>query len=157
MFPGQPNPLCARKNIVSNQKQRPNIKSDKLVVIFIPVRKGMMEEMKTFYGDVLSFTIYGSEFLVNNIENIRGQLQYSEITIDIAKNSLFQFNIERNFPEYCISLRQQGVVFDLLAMTPGGYMAKIMDPCNNSILIGCDSFENNGNVDISDWNEYRRY
>jgi len=130
MFPGQPNPLCARKNIVSNQKQRPDIKSDKLVVIFIPVRKGMMEEMKTFYGDVLSFTIYGSEFLVNNIANIRGQLQYSEIKIDIAKNSLFQFNIESDFPEYCISPRQQGVVFNLLAMTPGGYMAEIMDPCN---------------------------
>jgi len=127
MFPGQPNPLCARKNIVSNQKQRPDIKSDKLVVIFIPVRKGMMDEMKTFYGDVLSFTIYGSEFLVNNIVNIRGQLQYSEIKIDIAKNSLFQFNIESDFPKYCISLRQQGVVFNLLAMTPGGYMAEIMD------------------------------
>ena len=127
MFPGQPNPLCARKNIVSNQKQRPDIKSDKLVVIFIPVRKGMMDEMKTFYGDVLSFTIYGSEFLVNNIANIRGQLQYSEIKIDIAKNSLFQFNIESDFPKYCISLRQQGVVFNLLAMTPGGYMAEIMD------------------------------
>lgn len=89
MFPGQPKPPCARKNIVSDQKQRPDITSDKLVVIFIPVRKGMMEKMKTFYGDVLSFTIYGGEFLANNIENIRGQLQYSEITIDIAKNSLF--------------------------------------------------------------------
>jgi len=113
--------------------------------------------MKTFYGDVLSFTIHGSEFLVNNIENIRGQSQYSEITIDIAKNSLFQFNIESNFPEYCILLRQQGVVFNILAMTPGGYMAEIMDPCNNTILIGYKIFENNGNVDISDWNEYRRY
>jgi len=131
MFPGQPNPPYARKNIVSNQKQRPDIKNDKLVVIFIPVRKGMMEEMKTFYGDVLSFAIYGSEFLVNNIETIRGQLQFSEITTDIAKNSLFQFNIESNFPEYCVSLRQQGVVFNLLAMTPGGYMAGIIDPCNN--------------------------
>jgi len=127
MLPGQSNPPCARKNILFDQKQRPDIKTDKLVVIFIPVRKGMMEEMKTFYGDVLSFTIYGSEFLVNNIENIRGQLQYSEITIDIAKNSLFQFNIESNFPEYCLSLRQQGVVFNLLAMTPGGYMSEIMD------------------------------
>ena len=73
-FPNQLNPPCTRENIVSNQKQRPDIKSDKLVVIFIPVRKGMMGKMKTFYGDVLSFTIYGSEFLVNNIENIRGQL-----------------------------------------------------------------------------------
>ena len=117
----------------------------------------MMGKMKTFYGDVLSFTIYGSEFLVNNIENIRGQLQYSETKIDMAKNPLFQFNIESDFPEYCISLRPKGVFFSLLAMTPGGYMAEILDPCDNSILIGCDSFENSGNVDISDWNEYRRY
>jgi len=49
---------------------------------------------------VMFFTIYGSEFLVNNIANIRGQLQYSEIKIDIAKNSLFQFNIKSNSPEY---------------------------------------------------------
>jgi len=113
--------------------------------------------MKTFYADVLSFTIYGNEFLVNNIENIRGQLQYSELKIDIAKNSLFQFNLKSDFPEYCISLRQQGVVFNILAMTPGGYTAEILDPCGNSILIGCDSFESSGNVAISDWHEYRRY
>lgn len=133
------------------------MESDKVVILFIPVRKGMMEKMKTFYGDVLHFTIDGSEFFVNNIEAIRGQLQYSKVKIDPAKNPLFQFNIVSDFPEYCISLRHQGVHFDLVAMTPGGYMAKIFDPCDNSILIGCDSFESRSGVGISSWDEYRRY
>ncbi|WP_426196500.1 hypothetical protein [Massilia sp. DWR3-1-1] len=133
------------------------MESDKVVVLFIPVRKGMIEKMKTFYGDILRFTIDGSEFFMNNIEAIRGQLQYSKVKIDPAKNPLFQFNIVSDFPEYCISLRQQGVHFDFVAMTPGGYMAKIFDACDNSILIGCDSFETSSDIGISSWNEYRRY
>lgn len=64
----------------------------------------------------------------------------------------------RNPPTlYCISLRQQGVDFDFLAMTPGGYMASIFDPCDNSISIGYDSFESRSNIDLSGWDEYRRY
>lgn len=105
--------------------------SDNVVVLFIPVRKGMMEQMKTFYGDTLGFTINRSQFLVNNIEAVRGQLQYSKVKIDPATNPIFQFNIASDFPEYCISLRQQGVSFDFLAMTPRGYMARIFDPCDS--------------------------
>lgn len=133
------------------------MESDKVVVLFIPVRKGMMGQMKAFYGDVLRFTINGSEFLVNNIESVRGQLQYSEVKIDPANNPIFQFNIVSDFPEYCMSLRNQGVHFDFVVMTPGGYVASIFDPCDNSILVGCDSFENSSNVDLSIWDEYRRY
>jgi hypothetical protein len=94
---------------------------------------------------------------VNNIKAVRGQLQYSRVNIDPAKNSLFEFNIGNDFPYYCMSLRQQGVRFDFVAMTPGGYIAKIFDPCDNSILIGYDIFENISNVDLSSWDEYRRY
>ena len=131
--------------------------SDKVVVLFIPVRKGMMEQMKAFYGDTLGFTINRSQFLVNNIEAVRDQLQYPEVKIDPAKNPIFQFNLASDFPEYCISLRQLGVRFDFLAMTPGGYMARIFDPCDNSILIGCESFESSTGVDLSSWDEYWRY
>ena len=133
------------------------MENDKVVVLFIPVRKGMMVKMEAFYGDVLHFIINEGEFFVNNIPAVRGQLQYSRVDINPAKNSLFQFNIVSDFPEYCKSLRQQGVNFDFVAMTPGGYIAKIFDPCANSILIGCDSFESSSNVDLSDWDEYRRY
>lgn len=129
----------------------------KTVTLFIPVRKGMMEEMKVFYGEALAFSIDGSQFLVNNMDEIRGQLQYSRVTIDPAKNPLFQFNIVSDFPAYCVSLRRQGVRFEFVAMTPGGYMAKIFDPCGNSILVECDSFENSSNVDLSSWDEFRRY
>ena len=142
---------------LAGQYQKDDMDSDKVVVLFIPVRKGMMEQMKAFYGDTLGFTINRSQFLLNNIEAVRGQLQYSEVKIDPAKNPLFQFNITSDFPEYCMFLRQQGVQFDLLAMTPGGYMARIFDPCDNSILIGCESFENSTEVDLSNWDEYRRY
>lgn len=133
------------------------MENDKEVVLFIPMRKRMMEQMKEFYGEVLRFSIDGSKFLVNNIPSVCGQLQYSEVKIDPEKNPLFQFNIVSDFPEYCISLRQEGVRFDFLAMTPGGYIAKIFDPCDNSILIVCDSFESSNNVDLSSWEEYRRY
>jgi hypothetical protein len=46
--------------------------SDKVVVVFIPVRKGMMKQMQAFYGDTLGFTINRSQFLVKNIEAVRG-------------------------------------------------------------------------------------
>lgn len=36
-------------------------------------------------------------------------------------------------------------------------MASIFDPCDNSILIGCESFESSTNVELSSWDEYRRY
>lgn len=131
--------------------------SDKVIVLFIPVRKRMMTQMETFYGDVLRFTIQEGKFLLNNMEAVRGQLQYSDVYIDPERNPLFQFNIISDFPEYCISLRQQGVRFDFVAMTPGGYMAKIFDPCENSILIWCESFESSSDVGLSSWDEYRRY
>lgn len=143
--------------LVAGQHQRDDMESDKIVVLFIPVRKGMMKQMEGFYAEVLRFTLDEGEFFVNNIKAIRGQLQYSRVNIDPAKNSIFQFNIASDFPEYCISLRQQGVNFDFVAMTPGGYIAKIFDPCGNSILIGCDSFESSSNADLSSWDEYRRY
>ena len=133
------------------------MENDNVIVLFIPVRKGMMEQMEAFYGDILCFNLDEGEFKINNIIGVRGQLQYSRVNIDPAKNPLFQFNIESNFPEYCVSLRDQGVHFDFVAMTPGGYIAKIFDPCDNSILIGCYSFESHDNVEISTWDEYRRY
>lgn len=143
--------------LVTDQHQRDDMEEDEVITIFIPVSKGMMAQMKNFYGQILRFTINGSEFLVNNIRTVRGQLQYSEIKIDPSKNPLFKFNIKNDFPEYCMSLREQEVHFDFLAMTPGGYMASIYDPCGNSILVGCDSFENSTNVDLTSWDEYRRY
>lgn len=117
----------------------------------------MMKQMRRFYGEILHFTIDGSEYLVNNIISVRGQLQYSSVKIDREKNPIFQFNIARNFPEYCIALRNQGVHFEFVAMTPGGYIAKIFDPCGNSMLIECGSFESSSEVDLSSWDEYRRY
>ena len=143
--------------IVASRHQSNDLEIDKVITLFIPVRKRMMEQMETFYGDILRFPINGSEFLVNNIETVRGQLQYSEVKIDPAKNPLFQFNLASDFPEYCMSLRHEGVHFDFVAMTPGGYMASIFDPCDNSILIGCDSFESSSKIDLSSWDEYRRY
>lgn len=133
------------------------MENDKVVVLFVPVRRGMMEQMKAFYGEMLGFIFHGSEFLINNIESIRGQLQYSQVSIDPEKTPIFQFNVANNFPEFCTALRHQGAQFDFLAMTPGGYMAKIFDPSGNSVLIGCDSFETTGNYDLSSWKEYRRY
>ena len=133
------------------------MENDEIIVIFIPVRKGMMRQMEAFYGDILRFITDEGEFFVNNIKAIRGQLQYSRVQIDPAKNSLFQFNLTSDFPEYCTTLRQKGVRFDFVAMTPGGYIAKVFDPCDNSIFIGCDSFESSSNVDLSGWDEYRRY
>ena len=144
-------------SLVTDQHQRDDMEEDEVITIFIPVSKGMMAQMKNFYGEILRFTINGSEFLVNNIRTVRGQLQYSEIKIDPAKNPMFRFNLKNEFPEYCMSLRQQGVDFDFLAMTPGGYMASIYDPCGNSILIGCDSFENSTDVDLTSWDKYHRY
>ena len=117
----------------------------------------MMKKMKAFYGETLNFMVDGSAFLINNIPNVRGQLQYSSVDIDGEKNPLFQFNLMNNFPEYCRSLRDQGVQFDFVAMTPGGYIGKLFDPSGNSLLIGCDSFDSSNNVDLSSWNEYKRY
>ncbi len=117
----------------------------------------MMEQMETFSGDVLRFTIHQITFLLSNIEAVRGQLQYSDVYLDPERDPLFQFNIISDFPEYRKSLRQQGVHFDFAAMTPGGYMAKIFAPCDNSILIWCDSFENSSNVSLTSWDEYRRF
>lgn len=130
---------------------------DKIIVLFIPVKKGMMEKMKAFYGDILGFRTEEGEFFINNISTVRGQLQYSEVKIDPLKNPLFQFNITVEFPEYCMVLRNQKVNFEFVAMTPGGYMAKILDPCDNSILIECDIFENSTDIDLSSWAEYQRY
>lgn len=133
------------------------MENDKVLTLFIPVRKGMMQQMKAFYGGKLNFMLDGSAFLINNIPNIRGQLQYSQVDIDAEKNPLFQFNLVNNFPDYCGSLRDQGVHFDFVAMTPGGYIGKLVDPSGNSLLIACDSFESSSNVDITSWNEYKRY
>ncbi|MEM8514275.1 hypothetical protein RCH14_003620 [Massilia sp. MP_M2] len=129
----------------------------KIIVLFIPVKKGMMEKMESFYGDILGFRMEEGELFINNISTVRGQLQYSRVKIDPQKNPLFQFNVVGEFPEYCRLLRNQGVEFEFVAMTPGGYMAKILDPCDNSILIECDSFENSSDFDLTSWEEYRRY
>lgn len=80
---------------------------DKVVVLFIPVRKRMMSQMKALYGDVLNFAIDGSKFFVNNTMAVRGQLRYSEVDIDPEKNPLFQFYLLVDFPDYCMSLRQK--------------------------------------------------
>jgi len=157
MLHNQPDPPYQRKNLVSDQHQRDNMERDKIIVLFIPVKKGMMEKMKAFYGNILGFRTEEGEFFINNISTVRGQLQYSEVKIDPLKNPLFQFNITVEFPEYCMVLRNQKVNFEFVVMTPGGYMAKILDPCDNSILIECDSFENSTDIDLSSWAEYQRY
>lgn len=79
---------------------------DNVIIVFIPMQRGMVEQMKSFYGDVLRFNIEKGRFFLNNIETVQAQLQHSEIKIDPTKNSLFQFNIEIDFPEYCLSLRR---------------------------------------------------
>jgi hypothetical protein len=48
--------------LIAGQHQGDDMESDKVVVLFIPVRKGMMAQMETFYGDVLRFTIADGEF-----------------------------------------------------------------------------------------------
>jgi hypothetical protein len=127
-----------------------------LLEFYIPVRRGMMNQMQAFYGDVLDFATDGSRFMVNNIVGVYGQLQYSTVNIDPGKNAIFKFHIPTDFPEYCVSLRDRGARFESILETPGGYAAKIFDPCGNSIWVWCDSFDSSTSVDLSTWEAYRR-
>lgn len=136
-------------SLVTGQHQRGEIESDKVVELFVPVRRGMMNEMEIFHGETLQFAIDDGRFFFNNIKSFYGQLQYSRVNIDPRKAPLFQINLPSDFPEYCISLRHQEVYFEFVAMRPKGYIAKIFDPCDNSILIGCDSFESSRNAGMN--------
>jgi len=149
--------LDAGSALVSDLRHRGcDMQGATVLELYIPVRRGMMNQMQAFYGDVLGFAIDGSRFIVNDIAGVYGQLQYSTVNIDPGKNALFQFHISTDFPEYCVSLRDRGARFESILETPGGYAAKIFDPCGNSIWVWCDSFDSSTNVDLSTWEAYWR-
>jgi hypothetical protein len=47
------------------------------------------------------------------------------------------------------------VEFDLVARTPGFYIARIADPSGNSIEVLCEEFEDEFGADISGWSVYQ--
>ncbi|WP_143080849.1 VOC family protein [Variovorax sp. YR750] len=125
-------------------------------------RKGMLERMNAFYEGVLKYErdpvldilrVSGHQdlaicFKYSNLIGVGGRNEKD-------RGAIYEFSIEKNFPSFCQSLMESGVEFDMLAHTPGGYFARVLDPSGNSIEIVSESFEDDLNVDISNWSIYR--
>ncbi|RSZ29327.1 MULTISPECIES: VOC family protein [unclassified Variovorax] len=130
--------------------------------IHVPMRraKGMLEKMNAFYEGVLGYE-RDSELNILRVPGHRDLavcFKYFDSTgskNESDKGALYEFSIEKNFPSFCKGLRERGVEFDMLARTPGFYFARIFDPSGNSIEILSESFEDDLDASVSDWDIYQ--
>ncbi len=134
----------------------------KPLIIHIPMRrkKGMLEEMNVFYENILGYEqdMALDVLRVPGHANLAVSFKYFNSNEKDKKkeaDALYEFSIDRNFPSFCQRLKEQGVQFDMLARTPGFYFARILDPSGNYIEVTSESFEDDFNVDISDWDNYQ--
>jgi hypothetical protein len=130
--------------------------------IHIPMlrKKGTLEKMNAFYEGILGYK-RDPELNVLRVpdhRNLAVCFKYFDLTGKSGekdRGALYEFSLEKNFPSFCLGLKEKGVRFDMLARTPGFYFARIMDPSGNSIEIISENFEDDLNVNISDWGIYQ--
>lgn len=130
--------------------------------VHIPMlrKEGMLEKMSAFYAGVLKYE-RDPELGVLRVpghQDLAICFKYSNLVRGINeqdREAIYEFFVEKNFPSFCERLREHGVEFDMLAHTPGGYFARVLDPSGNPIEITSESFEDDLNVDISNWSIYQ--
>ncbi|MEJ8857810.1 hypothetical protein WKW79_24775 [Variovorax robiniae] len=118
-----------------------------------------MQDTEHFYQKILEFPSdeEGTFYIDKEDCKIKVMFKYARAELKGEKNSLFEYSIAKNFPSYCIKLKELGVEFDFVMMTPGGYVARVFDPSGNPIEITCDDFFDEAGGDISAWSTYKRY
>jgi catechol 2,3-dioxygenase-like lactoylglutathione lyase family enzyme len=126
--------------------------------IHIPMlrKKGMPEKMTAFYENALGYEP-DPEMDVLRIpghQDLAVTFKYSDAAPKRTA-ALYEFFVEKNFPSFCERLKNKGVEFDLVARTPGFYIARIVDPSGNSIEVICEDFEDESGADISGWSVFQ--
>ncbi|SDI44645.1 VOC family protein [Variovorax sp. OV700] len=126
--------------------------------IHIPMlrKKGMPEKMAAFYEDALGYEP-DQEMDVLRIPGHPGlaiTFKYSDAAPKRTA-ALYEFFVEKNFHSFCEHLKNKGVEFDLVARTPGFYIARIVDPSGNSIEVICEDLEDESGADISGWSVFQ--
>jgi hypothetical protein len=135
------------------------MEESEVITVFVPMSRGRATETERFYSDGLNFQVdEGGQISLSKTGAVVGQLQYIERKSASSPLPVFQFCIKRNFPGFCARLKGMGYKFEVVAMTPGGYGAIVIEPSENEIHIHCASFESDDDgLDITKWQEYLRY
>ncbi|MEJ8852074.1 VOC family protein [Variovorax rhizosphaerae] len=118
-----------------------------------------MQETKDFYQEILGFIPNEDGTFLFQRDNCKFDVRfrYARAESKGEKSPLFEYSIPKNFPSYCIKLKELGVAFEVVVMTKGGYFGRIIDPSGNPIEITCNEFDDEEGGDISTWSTYKRY
>ncbi|MGJ7565568.1 VOC family protein [Variovorax sp. GB1R11] len=119
----------------------------------MPRKKGMFERMNAFYEGVLGYVQDPTldVLRVPGHDNLAISFKYFDSKRkenDKEADAIYEFFIDKNFPSFCLRLKEKGVAFDTIARTPGFYLARFFDPSGNTIEVISESFEDDAKADI---------
>ncbi|WP_444929149.1 VOC family protein [Microbulbifer sp. SSSA002] len=127
-----------------------------MFISYIPTRD--IDASKDFYENKMGFSEddYGFKLNISGYDEVRIRPQIKKI-LPLESYCYFRCELKDGFLSYCKELMDKGVVFKVIAMTPGGYSGMIVDPDGNKILVECESYEDDNYIDPNEWDCYRRY
>ena len=113
-----------------------------MIFFNIPINKNKLNESLTFYAQTINFKKVSDEtyYLTNE--------QYPNVGLGLmleknraqTERGFLSFQIEKNLPTFCHTLRKLGIDVDMVSDMLGNYfVARFNDPSGNLIQISCDT------------------
>ncbi|ADX46314.1 hypothetical protein Acav_2402 [Paracidovorax avenae ATCC 19860] len=127
--------------------------------IHLPIHPDREPMMNDYYRRVLGFSGEYSEFWVREDGSLRLQFKDVENIDEINKlrpPSLASIFMPGDFIGLCDRWVRAGAKIELLLLDPVGFTAVVVDPAMNRLEFRGESNSGNSDVDMSNWDFFRR-
>lgn len=120
----------------------------------VPVKRGVMNGMKDFYGAGLGFQLTDAPGFLLGDQGGECLFVCSDGKNAKSSNAVISIEIAAGFGVYCQHLKECGAVFEEVARMSAGYFAHLRDPSNNLISLNCGIDDPESDDILSSWREF---